>query len=120
MTERLALHRRPFGGDSARSRACEAVRDLPRAMLFSLAADCFDFPFDQLASCIRSIRTLEEETGPIIHSLISWARTPTEISRLTVGEIDALIGRSTVHEVRASQVLAIAREAVGMYVGAVR
>jgi endonuclease-3 len=109
----------PFDLDEVLARVREAVRDLPRAVLFALAADGYSSAFEQLVACMISVRTLEEVTEPAARALFARARTPAEMLKLTVGEIDALIGRSTFHEVKAPQILAIAREAVEKYGGEV-
>lgn len=119
MVESSVSGKLPFDLDEVLPRIREAVRDLPRAVLFSLAADGFASAFEQLVACIISIRTLEEVTEPAARALFARARTPDEMTRLTVEGIDALIGRSAFHEAKASQILAIAREAVETYGGAV-
>ncbi len=119
MTRTPTTEKLPFDLDAVLARVREAVRDLPRAVLFALAADGYDSVFEQLVACMISVRTLEEVTEPAARALFARARTPLEMLRLSVEEVDALIGRSTFHEAKAAQILAIAREAVDAYGGAV-
>jgi endonuclease-3 len=112
-----APDKRPFDVEEALAKVRDATRDLPRAVLFALADDGFGSPFEQLVACIISVRTLEEVTEPAARALFARARTPAAVAALSVAEIDALIGRSTFHEAKAPQILAIARAAVERYGG---
>ena len=109
----------PFDLDEVLSRIRQAVRDLRRPVLFALAADGYASAFEQLVACIISIRTLEEVTEPAARALFARARTPEEMIRLSSEDVDALISRSTFHEAKAAQILAIAREAVDTHGGVV-
>jgi endonuclease-3 len=111
------IDKRPFDVEEALAKVREATRDLPKAVLFALADDGYSSPFEQLVACIISIRTLEEVTEPAARALFRRARTPAAIAALSVEEIDSLIGRSTFHEAKAAQILAIAREAVERHGG---
>jgi endonuclease-3 len=77
--------------------------------MFELADDGFNSTFEQLVACMISIRTYDEVTIPVARRLFERARTPKEMSQLSVGEIDALIGQSTFHERKAVQILELAR-----------
>jgi endonuclease-3 len=102
----------PFDIDEVMSRVREAVRPYPKPVLFALAEEGFGSPFEQLVACIISIRTREEVTEPTAHEFFRRARTPAEVSRLTVGEIDHLIRAATFHETKAPQIQAIAARIV--------
>ncbi len=109
----------PFDLDAVLSGIREAIRDLPRAVLFVLAADGYVSAFEQVVACMISVRTLEEVTEPAARALFARARTPEEMVRLSLAEIDALIGRSTFHEAKSAQIQAIARDALERHGGVV-
>ncbi len=109
--------RQPFDIEVAMARLREAVRPLPKAVMFQLADEGFDSLFEQLVACIISIRTMEETTLPTARRLFAVARTPAEMARLDPAEIDRLIGASTFHEPKAHQIHAIAHEVVERYGG---
>src|SRR5436190_20639543 len=104
--------KRPIDIDLMLRRISAAIRPYKKAAMFELAEDGFDSVFEQLVACIISIRTRDEATVPIARRLFATARTPAEVSRLSVAEIDALIRPSTFHEAKAAQVRDIARRAV--------
>jgi endonuclease-3 len=109
--------KRPFEIDLAIERLREAVRPLPVAAMYQLADEGFSSPFEQLVACIISIRTLEETTLPVARALFQRARTPTELARLSVAEIDALIRPSTFHESKAPRLREIAELLVAEHGG---
>jgi endonuclease-3 len=111
------LVKRPFDIDEALRRIEEAVKPYPKAALFELADEGFSTPFEQLVACIISIRTFDEVTLPTAHRLFAVARTPAEVSRLTVKEIDKLIGACTFHEPKAKQIHEIAKRVVAEHGG---
>lgn len=95
----------------------DAVQPYPPAALFQLADEGFASPFEQLMACIISIRTRDETTLVVARRLFRMARTPAQLTALTADEIDALIAPSTFHEVKAPQMLAIARRLLAEYGG---
>jgi endonuclease-3 len=109
--------KKPFDIGLAMRLIKSAVHPWPKAALFELAEEGFNSTFEQLVACIISIRTYDEVTLPVSRKLFERARTPAEVSKLTHEELDALINLSTFHERKASQILAIARRAVGEYDG---
>ena len=100
--------KRPFDIDAALPRIDQALRGFPKAAMFELAEDSFTSPFEQLVACIISIRTLDEVTLPTARRLFARARTPAEVSRLSVEEIDRLVGTCSFHEPKARQIRDIA------------
>jgi endonuclease-3 len=109
--------KRPFDIDLAMDRIREAVRPFAKAALFELAEAGFNSVFEQLAACIISIRTLDEVTVPVARRLFAVARTPAEIIRLKVNELDQLIRPSTFHEPKARTIHDIAVEALEKHGG---
>jgi len=103
------MEKQPFDISVALRRIRTAVQPWPKAALFQLAEEGFASAFEQLAACIISIRTFDETTLPVSRKLFERARTPAEMCKLSYEELDALIGASTFHERKASQILAIAQ-----------
>ena len=95
----------------------EAVRPLPKAAMFALAAEGYTSLFEQLIACIISIRTYDEVSLPVSRRLFERARTPAEIERLTPKEIEKLIHASTYSERKAGQIKAIAERIGADYSG---
>ena len=95
----------------------QAVQPFPKAAMFELAERGYRSPFEQLVGCILSIRTRDETSLPVSIKLLEVARTPEQMSRLAVDEIDRLIQASTYHETKAPQILAIAQEIVAHHQG---
>jgi endonuclease-3 len=109
----------PFDIDVAMERIREAVRPFAKAALFELADEGYNSPFETLVACLISIRTHDETTLPVARRLFERARTPEEVVRLTPVEIDQLIGLSSFHRAKATQIHAIARRAIDDYAGRV-
>lgn len=111
------MEKKPFDIDLAIRRVRTAVRPWPKAALFQLAEEGFTSVFEQLVACIISIRTYDEVTLPASRSLFCSARTPAAMIELSYEELDALIGASTFHERKASQILTIAHRAMEEFQG---
>ena len=109
--------KRPFDIDVVMERVEEAVEPYPKAALFELAEDGFDSPFEQLVACVISIRTRDETTLPASRRLFERARTPAELTALTVTEIDGLIQDSSFHDRKAEQLHAAATQIVDEFDG---
>ena len=107
----------PFDIDAALSLVKEAVKPFAPAALFQLADEGFSSPFEQLIACIISIRTYDEMTVKLAHSLFERARTPPEILALNEAEIDRLIYASSFHERKAGQIRAIAQRVMDEFEG---
>src|SRR5262245_3926947 len=112
-----AAELRPFDIDEAVRRLRQAVAPFPKAALFELAEEGFGSVFELLVACIISVRTRDETTLPVARRLLTAARTPVAMARLSVEEIDELIGPSTFHEAKAPTLLAIARRAADEFGG---
>ena len=109
--------KKPFDIDLAVKLINEAVRPFPKAAMFELAEEGFNTPFEQLIACMISIRTYDEVSLPTARKLFARARTPAEVSQLTIEEIDSLISTSTFHERKAGQIYEIANRIVNEYAG---
>lgn len=95
----------------------EAMRMYPRAAMFQLAEEGYSSPFEQLISCMISIRTYDEVSAPVSRRLFARAKTPQAMSELSVAEIERLIAKSTYAERKAGQIWAIATTLVENYDG---
>src|SRR5215208_5893217 len=111
------MEKKPFDIGVAVRRIRTAVKPWPKAALFELAENGFTTTFEQLVACIISIRTYDEVTLPVSRKLFERARTQAEISKLSYEELDGLINLSTLHERKASQILAIAQRVIDEYDG---
>src|SRR5437867_2713702 len=103
---------RDFDVDLAIAKIEQAVEPYPKAALFELFELGHTSLFEQLVACIISIRTRDETMLVLARRLFERARTPEQILRLEVAEIDALIDQSSFHEAKAPQIRAIAARAV--------
>jgi endonuclease-3 len=112
-----SMSKRPFDIAFALELIEEAIKPFPKAMLFELAANGYDSPFEQLVACMISIRTRDEVSLVVARRVFARARTPEQIAALRVDDIDALIHQSSFHAAKAEQILAIAREAIHSYDG---
>jgi endonuclease-3 len=109
--------KRPFSIELALRCIRAAVKPLPKAALFELAADGFNSPFEQLVACIISIRTRDETTVPTARRLFAVARTAVDIARLRVEKLDQLIGTCTFHAPKARQIHELATRVVKEFGG---
>ncbi|HET7090078.1 MAG TPA: endonuclease III [Anaerolineae bacterium] len=109
--------KKPFQIDEAVRLIREAIRPWPKAAMFELAEEGFNSPFEQLIACIISIRTYDEVSLPTARNLFTRARTPADMSQLTIDEIDTLIRECSFHERKAPQIRAIARRVVDEFGG---
>lgn len=79
------------------------------AAMFQLREEGYGSIFEQLVACIISIRTYDEVSLPASKELFALARTPRDMAKLTVRQIDAAIATSTFHEGKAAQIREIAQ-----------
>jgi endonuclease-3 len=91
------------------------VAAYPKAAMFELAERGFSSLFEQLVSCIISIRTLDETTIPVSLRLFEAARTPKEFLKLSPQQLEALLYGSTFPGQKAYTILGVAKAAVEKY-----
>ncbi len=101
-----------FDIDTAFNRLRDVMLAYPRAAMFQLAEEGYHSPFEQLVSCMISIRTYDEVSLPVSRKLFAVANTPKAMSELSVAEIEGLIAKSTYAERKAGQILVIAQTLV--------
>ena len=104
--------REPFDIDVALARVRDAIQGFPPAAMFDLAARGHTSLFEQLVSCILSIRTLDEVSLPVSLRLLARARTPAALRDLGVEAIAALIRPVTFPEPKARTLHALATRTV--------
>lgn len=111
--------KRPFDIDDVFARLRTAVSDLPKATMFDLRDRGFATPFEQLVGSLISARTRDETTTEVCLRLFSRARAPQELAGLGVDELTKLIAPATFPEVKARDLLAIARDVIENHGGRV-
>lgn len=94
-----------------------AVRPYPKAAMFEMHARGYNSLFEQLISCIISIRTLDETTIPVSERLFAVARTPEKILKLSPERLQKLIHGCTFAEQKAHTILGVAKSAMEHYQG---
>jgi endonuclease-3 len=111
------MAKKPFDINRATKRIEKAITPYKKAAMFELAEDGFKSTFELLIACMISIRTYDEATIPMSRRLFEQARTPREIVKLSVAEIDKLIGQSTFHDRKAIQIREMAQRVLDEFDG---
>jgi len=111
------MDKKPFDIRRAAKLIDKAIKPYKKAAMFELAEDGFNTAFEQLVACMISIRTYDEVTIPVARRLFERARSPYEMIKLSVEEIDALIQQSTFHERKAVQIREMALRVVDEFGG---
>jgi len=88
----------------------EAVKPFPKAAMFQLAEEGFNSLYEQLISCMISIRTYDEVSVPVARQLFARARTPAQMVELQMEDILALIRASTFPDHKAAQIRQISAQ----------
>lgn len=109
--------KKPFDIPAMLKKIEKATRPYPKAAMFELFQKGYTSLFEQLISCIISIRTLDETTIPLSEKLFSLARTPEELLRLSPQELEQLLIGSQFPGQKAYTMLGIAKTAVEEYGG---
>ncbi|RYZ47869.1 MAG: endonuclease III [Chitinophagaceae bacterium] len=95
----------------------KTVNAYPKAAMFELYERGYTSLFEQLVSCIISIRTLDETTIPLSEKLFSVARTPKDLLKLSPEKLEKLLVGSQYPGQKAYTMLGIAKAAVENYNG---
>jgi endonuclease-3 len=95
----------------------EAVKPFPKAAMFQLAEEGFDSLYEQLISCIISIRTYDEVSVPVSRQLFAKARTPQQMVKLDVADILVCIQQATFAENKAPQIQRISQQILDEFNG---
>ena len=99
------------------ARIQEAIRPYPKAAMFDLFERGYDSLFEQLISCIVSIRTLDETTIPVSLRLFETARTPEQLLALDIPTLTQLLYGTTYPDQKAYTMLGIAERIVNEFNG---
>ena len=109
--------KKPYDLPEMLRRIEKAIKPYPKAAMFELKERGYTTLFEQLVSCIISIRTLDETTIPLSEKLFTRARTPKEMLRLSPRELEDLLIGSQYPGQKAYTILGIARAAEEQYGG---
>ena len=109
--------KKPFDLPDMLQRIEAAIQPFPKAAMFELYERGYTSVFEQLMSCLISIRTLDETTIPLSEQLFAKARTPKSLLKLSHGELADLLYGSQFPGQKAETMLAIARIAEEEYGG---
>ena len=91
--------------------------DFPKAAMFGLADAGYDSLYEQLVSCILSIRTYDEVSFPASEALFAKARTPREMLGLDRESLLQLILKCTYPGQKADTILRLSQQIVDEYGG---
>lgn len=94
-----------------------AIEQYPPAAMFGLRAESYTSLYEQLISCILSIRTYDEVSTVVSRKLFQQARTPETMLQLTVETLTDLIQESTYPAQKAENILRLSREIVEQHNG---
>lgn len=95
----------------------DAIRPYPKAAMFDLFERGYNTLFEQLISCIISIRTLDETTIPVSLRLFERARTPEQLLALDIPTLTQLLYGSTYPDQKAYTMRGIAERIIGEFGG---
>ena len=95
----------------------KAIKLLPKAAMFELYERGYNSLFEQLISCIISIRTLDETTIPVSEKLFAVARTPEALRKLSPSDLETLLFGTQYPGQKAQTLLGIANIAIDHFNG---
>jgi endonuclease III len=117
MSVSIRSAKRPFDIHAVIRRIRQGVKQFADAAMFDLAAQGFASPFHQLAACIISVRTRDEVSLPASLRLFKVARTPKDVSRLSVKKIAKLIRPASFYETKAYNIRDLAKRVSEEFAG---
>jgi endonuclease-3 len=89
----------------------KAIRPFPTAAMFGLMEEGYTSLFEQLVSCIISIRSLDETTYPLSRALFAKANTPSQMLKLSMPQLADLLHGTSYPGQKAETILRIAEKA---------
>lgn len=95
----------------------KAIAAYPKAAMFELYERGYNTLFEQLVSCLISVRTLDETTIPVSLKLFAQARTPEAMLLLSHENLVQLLFGSTFPGQKADTILSISKIALEQYNG---
>lgn len=109
--------KKPFNLLTVLKRIEKAVKPYPKAAMFELYERGFTTLFEQLISCVISIRTLDETTIPFSEKLFAIARTPKQLLKLSPKKLEEILHGATFPGQKAYTIVGIAKAAIEQYNG---
>lgn len=106
-----------FDLNTVLARIEEAIRPYPKAAMFDLFERGYNSLFEQLISCIVSIRTLDETTIPVSLRLFDQARTPEQLLTIDIPTLTDLLYGTTYPDQKAYTMRGIAERIVNEFGG---
>lgn len=106
-----------FDLDLVLSRIEDAILPYPKAAMFDLFERGYNTLFEQLISCIVSIRTLDETTIPVSLRLFEQARTPEQLLKLDIPTLTKLLYGTTYPDQKAYTMRGIAERIINEFGG---
>ncbi|MEX8545958.1 MAG: endonuclease III [Mucilaginibacter sp.] len=107
----------PFNLETVLTRIEQAIAKYPKAAMFELYERGYTSLFEQLVSCIISVRTMDETTIPVSLRLFDQARTPQAMLLLSAEKLAQLLYGSSFPGQKAETMLGIAKIVVEKYNG---
>ena len=109
--------KKPFDIPNMLQQIGNAVAPFPKAAMFELFDRGYTSLFEQLISCLISIRTLDETTIPVSEKLFAKARTAKELLQFSPGQLEGLLFGTQYPGQKAYTMLGIANIIVEEYGG---
>ena len=109
--------KKPFDLIEVLSRIEKTIAAYPKAAMFELADRGFNTLFEQLISCLISVRTKDEVTIPVSLKLFNEARNPAQMLLLSTQKLADILYGSSFPLQKAGTMLEIAKIAVEKYNG---
>jgi endonuclease III len=109
--------KKPFDIDDMLNRIAEIMVHYPKAAMFQLYEEGYTSLFEQLLSCIISIRTLDEVSIPVSQRLFAQARTPQQLLQLSAQQLEDLLHGSSYNGQKAYTMLNIAQTVINQFNG---
>lgn len=107
----------PFNLNDMFRRIEKAIAPFPKAAMFELYERGYTSLFEQLISCIISIRTLDETTIPLSEKLFAVARTPQQLMKLKPAELEDILRGTQYPGQKAYTMLGIAEASIKEHKG---
>jgi endonuclease III len=109
--------KKPFNLSIVLKRIEKEIKPFPKAAMFELYDRGYTSLFEQLISCIISIRTLDETTIPVSERLFQIARTPKQFLTLSPKKLEAILDGATFPGQKAYTILGVSKAAVEQFNG---
>lgn len=106
-----------FNINEVLNRIAQLMVHYPKAAMFQLYEQGYTTMFEQLLSCIVSIRTLDEVSIPVSQRLFAKAHTAGQLLALSPQELEGLLYGSSYNGQKAYTMLGIAKTVIEQYGG---